>query len=485
MMKVFRHLKTAVLILVVHSMQCCTPETNDSETVKHLFKMGDFRKAQQIIDEMQEAGVSEPLQKEFEITSAKIKRIQLDFSKTEDDIRRELAPYFPDINDDQLHEWEKNGKLEMRVINGTKKYFRNAVPNFFRLDSAAQKIRAEKEGERIDPLKEICLEHTNELIHQAATGKDLPDLKHNYQIDFSITVDADAVPAGEVIKCWMPFPRKSLPRQDNIQLLDVNQKKYKIADNDFLQRSLYMEKTAKAGEPTVFSYSAQFETSPQWIPINLEDVQPYKTDSELYQKHTTERPPHIIFTNEIKKLAKKITSGIENPYEKVKSIYYWIDTNIPWTSALEYSTFESIPAYTLENRRGDCGMQTLLFMSLARYSGIPCKWQSGWMLHPGEVNLHDWCEVYYEGIGWVPLDQSFGLQNSDNPEVKEFYITGIDAFRLIINDDFGREFYPQKKYFRSEPIDFQRGEVEWKNGNIYFNDWDYKMEVSYLNNETQ
>ena len=137
-------------------------------------------------------------------------------------------------------------------------------------------------------------------------------------------------------------------------------------------------------------------------------------------------------------------------------------------------------AYVLKYRKGDCWMQTLLFMSLARVSGIPCKWQSGWMLHPGEVNLHDWCEVFYEGVGWVPLDQSFGLQNANNEEVKEFYISGIDGYRLIVNDDFSREFNPPKKYFRSEPIDFQRGELEWSGGNIYFDQWSYKMNVTYL-----
>jgi hypothetical protein len=89
--------------------------------------------------------------------------------------------------------------------------------------------------------------------------------------------------------------------------------------------------------------------------------------------------------------------------------------------------------------------------------------------------------VYYEGIGWVPLDQSFGLQNSENKQLKEFYISGIDEFRLIINDDFSSDFYPEKQFYRSEPIDFQRGELEWKGGNIYFNQWDYHLDITYLN----
>jgi hypothetical protein len=138
-----------------------------------------------------------------------------------------------------------------------------------------------------------------------------------------------------------------------------------------------------------------------------------------------------------------------------------------------------ISGFVMKQRHGDCGMQTLLFMSLARSAGIPVKWQSGWMLHPGEVNLHDWCEVYYEGIGWVPLDQSFGLQNSPDERIRDFYITGIDAYRLIVNDDFSMPLTPPKLYLRSEPYDFQRGEVEWKGGNLYFDKWSWHMEVTY------
>ena len=32
--------------------------------------------------------------------------------------------------------------------------------------------------------------------------------------------------------------------------------------------------------------------------------------------------------------------------------------------------------------------------------------------------------------------------------------------------------------FRSEPVDFQRGEVEWEKDNLYFNQWDWEIEVT-------
>lgn len=469
-----------ILLLTCWFFYSCNTSESHYQEIFNSYEAGRFSEARQKIDQVTATYSQSEIAGELEILRDRMDRIELDFSKTEAEIRKELLVYFDELTTAQMNEWETSGKLEMRVIDGTKRYFRNAVPNLFRVDSMAEIVKIKKDGIYDDPLDAFCLENTASLVKNFQQGLPTEDMKQKFRIEYTITLQPDAVPANEQIRCWMPYPRESLPRQSNVKLLSVNSGEYQVADNSTLQRSLYMEKVSVAGEPTVFSFSAEFETVPQWIPVTPEKVQSYDTSSELYQKYTAERPPHLIFSEEIKSLAREITRDLTNPVDKVKAIYYWIDQNIPWASALEYSTFECIPQYVLENKKGDCGMQTLLFMSLARYSGIPCKWQSGWMLHPGEVNLHDWCEVYYEGIGWVPLDQSFGLQESEFTNIKEFYISGLDAYRLIVNDDFSREFDPPKKYYRSEPIDFQRGELEWSGGNLYFDKWSYNMKVTSI-----
>jgi hypothetical protein len=52
---------------------------------------------------------------------------------------------------------------------------------------------------------------------------------------------------------------------------------------------------------------------------------------------------------------------------------------------------------------------------------------------------------------------------------------------MIVNQGVGGRLHPEKLHLRSEPYDFQRGEVEWEGGNLYFDKWDYKMEIEYLN----
>ncbi len=468
-------------ILLVFIFLNCSRKEIDFNDLQKKFLAGNFKDATLLIQKFKSSDLTEGQSAEIEIIEAKMERILIDFSKNENQIKKELSNWYPNVTDEQLRTWEEDKKLEMKLIDGERSYFKNAVANLFRLDSEARKIKESIDGEFVDSLDIFCVVHNSELINVVNSGINSLEKPQKYKIDFSITLEPDAVPAGETVKCWMPFPRESFPRQKNVKLISVNSDNYNLADNEAMQRSLYFEKIAEKGKPTVFTYTAEFETSAQYFNIQPNEIKPYDTNSENYKLFTTERKPHIVFSEEIKQLTEKVTSGIQSPSEKVKAIFYWIDNNTTWASALEYSTIECIPHYVLQTRHGDCGMKTLLFMSMARFAGIPCKWQSGWMLHPGEVNLHDWCEVYYEGIGWVPVDQSFGLQKSENHQVKDFYISGIDEFRLIINDDFGRDFEPKKQYYRSEPIDFQRGELEWKGGNIYFNHWDYHVDITYLN----
>ena len=80
-------------------------------------------------------------------------------------------------------------------------------------------------------------------------------------------------------------------------------------------------------------------------------------------------------------------------------------------------------------------------------------------------------------------DPSYGLQKSDDPKVRDFYIGHQDSYRLIVNLDYGRALTPPKQSFRSEPADFQRGEVELDGRNLYFDEWDYDFDVTWLTPE--
>lgn len=403
-------------------------------------------------------------------------RIKADFSLSGPEFEIKLKKEIGDYSVSDRAQWEHKNWLEYRIIDGTNHYFKRAIPNLKLILNSSRSFSMADQG--LDPQAAFCLGHTAKVIRLSVKNNH-PIIPVKMKVSYRLTVNADAVPDGEMVRCWLPWPHENHERQSEVKLLNSSPVNYSIASDSVEQRSVYLEKIAIKGKPVVFDLQFEYVSKAQYF--NLKKTHEVSGNHQIVnvKRYMSEQPPQIVFTDEIKHLSDSIVQGISDQQEKVRRIYYWINDHVIWTGALEYSIIPFIPGYVLCNQRGDCGMQTLLFMAMARYQQIPVKWQSGWMMHPGAVNLHDWCEVFYDRIGWVPLDMSFNLQKSSDKEIKEFYISGIDSYRLIVNDGIGSRLMPEKRFPRSEPYDFQRGEVEWRGGNLYFNQWNYHMDVQY------
>ncbi len=472
---------TTLFVLVLIFMSGCNfkPGHKVYTYAEELLAKGELTKASKLAGEILKSYNLSPAEKAKIDSILEISfRIRKDFTLSDSDVFHKLIKYQPYMDDADLLKLEKEHKIDVLNIDGEKRYFKNSVRNLFLLDSAYAKLKSQLDGTNTDSLSIFRVANTTSVVANTVDfGKPVNSVK--MKLSYTIKVQADAVPSGDTIRCWMPFPRENDSRQQDIRLLNTDPIKNSISPPSNLQRSIYFEKIAVAGKPTSFHTEIEYKSFAQSFQITPKMVKPYQKESGSYKEYTSERPPQIVFNDKIKSLANNILEDESNPLLQVKKLYKWINDSVTWASALEYSIIPDIPGFVIERRHGDCGMQTLLFMTLARSVGIPVKWQSGWMLHPGEVNLHDWAEVWYEGIGWVPVDQSFGLQVSPDPRVRDFYMTGIDAYRLIVNDDFSKPLTPRKKFFRSEPYDFQRGEVEWKGGNLYFDKWSWHIDVVY------
>ena len=454
-------------------------------------------------------------------------RYAVDFCRTDKEVKEYIQRYIPDVTDGQIAAWTESGALESMVIGKRTMYFRNAAPNLFRCVPELKTIKDSVDREN-DP--DLSKTGTSLSGHEAIDARTIPAIKEavsgalmppgrvhprsaaaeyapeasasqdgsvipgltgdpylalpkRMRVRFSLTVPVNTLRPGKTLRCWLPYPRADFTRQTDIKFIEagVDSTAYPadqviFSDPSCAHSSLYMEAKAKRYHDITFYEVFEYTSSGEWHPIDPDLVLTYDTSTEEYKECTSEREKHIIFTPRIKALADSLSAGIENPYLQAKAFYTWIDDNFPWASAREYSTIENIPEYVLSTGHGDCGQKTLLFMTLCRYKGIPTRWQSGLMMHPGARNLHDWCEAYFEGYGWVPVDQSFGV----TPYGGYFFLGGIEPYRLIVNNDFGRGFSPAKEYPRSDTVDFQRGEVEWEGGNLYYNQWDYDFRVEYL-----
>lgn len=469
----------ALLVLAFAVYACQMPKITD-ENIDEAIAKGNFTQAEQMIK--LKIATEELTPGQIWDLDAKVQtmnRIRKDFSKDDTTVVAYIKNIIPDVTEEQLVNWESTGALECMMIDGVKKYFWNAPRNLFRISKEAQ-AHWDVKGRQSDELDVFLADYIPSVVAQTSKDK-IENLStpKKFKINYSITVKPNEVPEGEIIRVWMPYPRES-KRSTNVKLLSTTNKDYIISPDEYEHKSIYMEAKSIKDSAIRFGYELELEIADHWFNFGPEDVKPYDTESELYKKYTSERETHVIFTPEIKSLTDSIIAGETNPLVKAQKIFNHIAKTYPWASAREYATLDNIPAYVLKNNHGDCGQVGLTFITMARYAGIPAKWQSGWMLHPGEINLHDWAQAYFEGIGWVPVDVSFGLVPNENDDVYHFYLGGIDGYRYYVNEDYSGNFFPAKNHLRSETVDFQRGEVEWRGENLYFGRWSYRMNVEYL-----
>lgn len=407
-------------------------------------------------------------------------RLRCDFTADRESVLQYIRQYIPHVTDEKLAQWEASGALECMELDGQKKYFSLAARNLFRIDPQCAAVWAKAHpGTGYANSTLADMKNIPQILRDAPHDPQHIAQARRMRITYTISVQPDAVPAGQKVRCWMPFPRRDQARQTDVELISTNLSQYILADPAAPHSTLYMEQAAVAGLPTVFQET--FEYTAHGAKFDLGDVQPYDKGSKLYRQYTSEREKHIIFTPELRALADSLTRGIINPACQAQAIFEYISRNFPWASAREYSTIDNIPMYVLQNRHGDCGQVSLLFITLCRICGIPARWQSGFQVHPGGENLHDWAEAYFEGVGWVPVDQSYGIADyMKSPEGRMFFFGGIDSWRLIVNSEYGQPLFPKKKFPRSETVDFQRGEIEWAQGNVYFDQWDWNIRIEYL-----
>ena len=449
-----------------------------------LIEQGEYTKTQQLMRKELATNLKiSPMVKEsiiFEIE--RLERIKKDFTRDQQYVLDYIKKYIPKVSEKDLVKWEKEKSLECMIIDGEKRYFNWATANLFRINKRAKKIKQDIESKESSIVKGFS--RLKDVEQMVALGNNISEKfinPKNFKITYSLWVDENAVPDGKVIRCWLPYPREIQQRQTDIKFISSNPVRHIIANNDdCLQRTIYLEKVAEQNNVTKFQVVFQFTGNAMYTKIDPALIKPAVIDDAL-SSCVEERFPHIVFTPQLKELSKKIVGKETNPYKIAQKLFEWIDDNIPWASAREYSTFKNISEYVYENKHGDCGMKTIFFMTLCRMNGIPTKWQSGWRTEPGNSGMHDWGEIYFAPYGWLPVDVTNGLMESSDHSVKWFFLNNMDSYRFIVNDDYTQHLYPAKIYPRSETLDFQRGEVEWEGGNLFFDNWDYKYDVEIIN----
>lgn len=116
------------------------------------------------------------------------------------------------------------------------------------------------------------------------------------------------------------------------------------------------------------------------------------------------------------KLARDITDGLSNPYDRAKAIETYLRSNYPYDLEVPPPPpGQDVADYFLfDLKKGYCDYYATAMVVLARASGVPARFISGYA--PAsydapnaqyvirELDAHSWVEVYFPEIGWVEFE---------------------------------------------------------------------------------
>lgn len=451
------------------------------------YKAGAFTRAAMLLSS---AEVTDAAARD-ELTEV-IRRMRREYNLDRAGLLIKLRESIPDVTDADLDRWMAAEQVQYRTIDGQIWFFRREPGHILLFCKEAIDRRdahtALKPGASA-PDSWTLEDHLKEIIASAANSATPEVLPLKTRVKYTLTVNANprGAKSGSLLRVWLPFPQV-YGRQRDAKLLRSNPDGATVAppaiDGDPVsgvpQRTVYLErKIDDPSQPAKFEIEFEFITS-AFYP-KLDDTRPKPgasapDRSRIDSSYLSQRPPHIVFTPELKAKANEIVGAETNPLIKARKIFIWLDENLRWTPEEEYCVIPNLSMHGLTRGKGDCGVASMTFITLCRIAGVPARWQSGWTTNPVGWNMHDWSEIYIEPWGWIPVDASYGRQKSDDPAVRDFYFGHTDSHRLIVSLDYGRELSPAKQSFRSEPLDFQRGEVELDGRNLYFDEWDYEIE---------
>lgn len=152
--------------------------------------------------------------------------------------------------------------------------------------------------------------------------------------------------------------------------------------------------------------------------VPIPSVEQLRAASSEYPQHIQDRyfslPATV--TQRVHRLAQDITRGKETPYDKAKAIETYLRTTYPYDLEIAAPPQDQdvVDYFLFDLRRGYCDYYATAMVVLARSSGLPARFVSGYA--PGEYDApnaqyvirekhaHSWAEIYFPEIGWVEFE---------------------------------------------------------------------------------
>lgn len=408
---------------------------------------GEYALAIAAIDKRLETPLPEVLQKRLRVERMFLQRLPAFYPLTEEKLLSALQERVRDFTAEELRALLLEGRLDFICQAGRRMYHEDTVSSLLKSTPAL--------NERAYAPYDFAKPVLNAVIARMKAGDRI------FRCRLRATLHIRSFVPGEIYRIHLPIPAKSMQQsaaEDMTASLPVNA----VDPADAPQRVIYFERLMDENRPVTLEYT--FTQRPHYVDPLDESVRGpvYPQAQPPCAQDLQEEAPHLLFTPYLRALAREIGGEECDPVRLARRFYDFVTTQVKYAYQRPYLLIENGAEYAAVNRRGDCGLQALLFIALCRIRGIPARWQSGLYAAPGDVGSHDWAEFYSPRLGWLPADCSFGgtAHRCGALERWNFYFGNLDPWRMVANRAYFAPLMPEKRFPRCDPYDSQRGEVE-------------------------
>lgn len=411
-------------------------------------RSGDFDGELACIEQMlKKGGLTRSMQTRLELEQVIARGMREDYQMDRAAFLARVQKKYPACNDATVDLLLASGHIDTILQGGELRFQNAAVSNAL---NCCKKLLEENEhpGETYVYSEDTLLRENHRLM------KEKGGRAFRYRVRMSLTVDEEAQRPNQRIRVWLPMPARCAEQSDIVL--------HASSENVYLsggkQPTAFFEEIYTPGKEYFVEFSYTHRVP--WFDLRTADV-----CSEQPKFYGEEMLPHIQFTPTLRALAEDLRGDEKNPLLIARRIYDYITTHVKYSYMREYLLMENISEFCAVNRRGDCGVQALLFITLCRILGIPARWQSGNAVKPGgSVGSHDWAMFYVAPWGWLYADPSYGggAKRRGDELLCSHYFGNLDPFRMVCATEVQQPFAPEKIFLRDDPYDNQSGEAEWE-----------------------
>ena len=431
---------------------------------------GDFRGAIELIDHKLSAeGLSQAFRSCLTVQREIIRRLPENYIYTREQALARLREHIPYFTEEEFDRMDLDNRLDWIYIDGVPHYFDRFYETLVKTDpdfaARAGERNVISDGGSTAGAAEDPLDRTARIMKQ--TGS----CSNRIRVRATVRLKDELFKPGTFVRAHLPIPA-ACDQQSDIRIERMDPPTALIAPEDASQRTICWEQTLEENRTFTVEYSYVHTA-------RYHDLSAIVPSREQPCFDTNEQAPHILFTPYIRELVRSVTEGLDDPLSKARAIYDFLTLNVKYSFMRSYFCLENIAESCARNLKGDCGVMALLFITMCRCAGIPARWESGLYARPDFCGAHDWAKFYVAPYGWLYADVSFGAGavREHNEERRRFYFGNLDAYRMVANNQFQADFTVPKAHWRCDPYDNQMGEMELKDRDLRYFEFERTKEV--------